>query len=389
MRTRQDLENSEAATLRPYAAKSGESAGRHVQEAEHPYRTAFQRDRDRIVHTRAFRRLEYKTQVFVNDEGDHYRTRLTHTLEVAQIARTVARALGVNEDLTETISLAHDLGHTPFGHAGQDVMAELMKDRGGFEHNRQSFRIVTKLESPYPEFLGLNLTTEVLEGIMKHADQYDLADGTPFVKIGYPSIEAQIANVADEIAYNNHDVDDGLNSGLIEPAQMREVELWETHYRKVAAAHPDLPLKRRIRATVKAIIDFLVTDLLNATQAEIDKRGIVSFEDVKSGGKSLVGFSPKTRELNADLKKFLFKSLYRHPRVERMAEQAGTVIAELFDAYHSRPDSMPKDFLENYEAFESRHRIVCDYIAGMTDRFASQEHARLFGPAGKNELWNA
>lgn len=380
MKTRQDLENNEEQILCSYAAKSGASQGRHHVEPEHAYRTAFQRDRDRIVHTSAFRRLEYKTQVFVNHEGDYYRTRLTHTLEVAQIARTAARALGVNEDLTDVICLAHDLGHTPFGHAGQDVMAVLMEKHGGFEHNKQSFRIITNLETPYPGFRGLNLTSEVLEGIMKHSSQYDLADGTPFVKKGYPLIEAQIANVADEIAYNNHDIDDGLKSGLLEVGDLRDIALWEDHFQKIKTQNPELPLKRQMKLTVKALINFLVTDLLNHTESQIAERHIKTIDDVKQNGKNLVDFSPQTRSQVIALKKFLFQKLYRHYRVERMAMKAKRILTELFQLYAKNPSIVPTDFLKTYPQDEPIERIVCDYIAGMTDRFALEEYGKLFDP---------
>lgn len=383
MRKRADLEKIEATILAPFAAKSGESQGRPHQEAEHEYRTAFQRDRDRIVHTSAFRRLEYKTQVFVNHEGDYYRTRLTHTLEVTQIAKTIARTLGLNEDLTEAISLAHDLGHTPFGHSGQDMMAKLMADFGGFEHNKQSFRIVTNLEAPYPAFRGLNLTFEVLEGLMKHASVYELADGTPLVKKGFPCLEAQIANVADEIAYNNHDIDDGLKSGLLDLGDMREVKLWESRYQKVLKAYPDMAFNRKVRLTVKMLINDLVTDLINHTQAEIDKRGLSTFDDVKRGGQNVVGFSPTVREAVSELKKFLFKKLYRHWRVERMSDKAGRILTELFGAYIKNPNILPAEFVASYAKShkpEPIERIVCDYIAGMTDRFALDEYSKLFDP---------
>lgn len=380
MRKREDLEKIEAMVLAPFAAKSGESQGRSHPEEEHPYRTAFQRDRDRIVHTSAFRRLEYKTQVFVNHEGDYYRTRLTHTLEVAQIAKTIARTLGLNEDLTEAICLAHDLGHTPFGHSGQDVMAKLMADHGGFEHNKQSFRIITNLEAPYPAFRGLNLSREVLEGIMKHTNQYELADGVPFVKNGFPSLEAQIANVADEIAYNNHDIDDGLKSGLLDLSDMRSVALWEERYQKICKAHPDATFASQVRLTVKNLINDLATDLIKHTQAEIEKRALHSFEDVKNNGMNLVGFSPEVRGAVGDLKKFLFKKLYRHWRVERMSNKASRILTELFEAYINNPNILPTDYVENYTKSEPIERVICDYIAGMTDRFALDEYSKLFDP---------
>jgi dGTPase len=365
MRNRSALEEIETSFLAPYAVHSGASQGRMHKETEHTYRTAFQRDRDRIIHTSAFRRLEYKTQVFVNHEGDYYRTRLTHTLEVAQIARTLARALGVHEELTEAICLAHDLGHTPFGHSGQDTMNKLMKEHGGFEHNKQSFRIVTFLENPYPDFAGLNLTYEVLEGITKHASEYDLPDGTLFIKAGYPTIEAQICNFADEIAYNNHDIDDGLKSGLLELADLNTVALWSSHH------------------SVKALINTLVTDLILNTDKQIEERGIKTLDDVRLQGRGLVDFSPEIKEKNAELKRTLFSKLYRHYRVERMADKAERILTELFNAYTKNPKILPPSFLSTYESKTPIQRIVCDYIAGMTDRFALDEYSKLFDPHAK------
>lgn len=383
MRTRSQLEELENKILEPYAVKSSESQGRQFKEKEHDYRTPFQRDRDRIIHTSAFRRLEYKTQVFVNHEGDYYRTRLTHTLEVSQIAKTIARALGLNEDLSEAICLAHDLGHTPFGHSGQDIMSELMKDHGGFEHNKQSFRIVTFLERRYTQFVGLNLTYEVLEGITKHASEYDLPDGTIFLKEGYPSIEAQICNFADEIAYNNHDIDDGLKSGLLLGKDLEKIAIWNVNFAKVMKDNPDADHKQQRRITVKSIINHLVTDLIDYTNSQIAALKLTSHEDVKLRGKDVVGFSPEVRKLNAELKKFLFKKLYRHYRVERMAEKAKKVISDLFTAYTKNPNTLPSDFKESYDQATVIERIVCDYIAGMTDRFALAEYSKLFDPFSK------
>jgi len=383
MRNRNHLEELESQTLAPYAAFSAQSKGRMYPEKEHDYRTAFQRDRDRIVHTSAFRRLEYKTQVFVNHEGDYYRTRLTHSLEVAQIGRTIARALGVNENLAEAICLAHDLGHTPFGHSGQDIMAKLMKDHGGFEHNKQSFRIVTVLEKPYPQFPGLNLTYEVLEGITKHASEYDMPDGNLFVKEGYPCIEAQIGNFADEIAYNNHDIDDGLQSGLLKLEELKNIEIWQTNYEKVKNQHNNLSDKQIRRIMVKSIINQLVTDLITYTTSQIQNLNIKTIDDVRKHGKDLVGFSPEIKKMNTQLKRFLFDKLYRHYRVERMAEKAQRVISQLFKAYTDNPKILPSQFLDEYDQSESFERIVCDYIAGMTDRYALDEYAKLFDPHSK------
>lgn len=383
MRIRQDFEKLESASLAPYACLSGKSSGRFHKENEHDYRSAFQRDRDRIVHTSAFRRLEYKTQVFVNHEGDYYRTRLTHSLEVSQIACTIARAMGLNEDLTGAICLAHDLGHTPFGHAGQDTMEELMKDHGGFEHNKQSFRIVTYLENPYPDFPGLNLTYEVLEGIMKHASQYDLPDGTPLVKKGYPSLEAQLSNIADAIAYNNHDIDDGLKSGLVAVGQFRDIRLWEERYQKVKKLQTEMTFHQQVRMTVRMIINDLVRDLIENSEREIQNRGIKTLADVREHGKNLIDFSPGMKEQLSELKKFLFENLYRHYRVERMTEKARRVLSKLFKAYLNNPNIIPDEFKERYAKGESTERVICDYIAGMTDRFALDEYAKLFDPYTK------
>ena len=383
MRTRKDLETIETQTLAPYACKSSESKGRLFKEDEHAYRTCFQRDKDRIIHSSAFRRLEYKTQVFVNHEGDYYRTRLTHTLEVTQIARTIARTLGVNEDLTHAIALAHDLGHTPFGHAGQDTMSELMKDHGGFEHNAQSFRIVTYLETYYPQFLGLNLTHEVLEGMMKHAAKYPLPDGTPFQKEG-DSIEAQICNISDAIAYNNHDIDDGIKAGLLELSALKNIALWQKHFEQTQKNFSEFPLHKKVRITVRKMIDALVTDLIEQTTQEIENRNIKTFDDVKTDGKHLVAFSKKTKADLNEFQKCLFQNLYRHYRVVRMAEKAKRVLRELFKAYTENPNTVPQDFKKKYETRnDSDARIVCDYIAGMTDRFALQEYSKLFDPYAK------
>ncbi|MBF0104614.1 MAG: deoxyguanosinetriphosphate triphosphohydrolase [Deltaproteobacteria bacterium] len=383
MRTRETLELLEKQTLLPYATVCPESQGRLYPEKEHPYRTAFQRDRDRIVHTSAFRRLEYKTQVFVNHEGDYYRTRLTHSLEVSQIGRTMARALGVNENLTESICLAHDLGHTPFGHSGQDVIKTLMKQYGGFEHNKQSFRIVTKLEKPYPYFPGLNLTYEVLEGITKHASEYDMPDGSLFIKTGYPTIEAQIANFADEIAYNNHDLDDGLQSGLICFDDLKSVSIWQNTYKRIAGEYANLSQKQIRRLMIRAIIGFFVTDVMNNTQKQIEELNIKTLTDVRKQGKNLVMYSDEATAMNIELKKFLFEKLYRHYRVERMAEKAKKVLTELFNTYMNNPNIIPPDFKDSYEEGEPVERIVCDYIAGMTDRYALDEYSKLFDPHAK------
>lgn len=379
IRKREEYEELEKRNLAPYASLSGASLGREYDEAEHPYRSRFQRDRDRIIHSKAFRRLEYKTQVFVNHEGDHYRTRLTHSLEVAQISRSIARMLCLNEDLAEAIALAHDLGHPPFGHSGQDVMNELMQGHGGFEHNRQSLRIVTLLEQPYAAFPGLNVSYEVLEGISKHFTDYDLPQGRGFSREGEPSLEAQLVNLADEIAYNNHDLDDGLRSHMINLEQLKEVSLWQENFVRVSAeigeGHEDL----KFRATVKELINLLVTDLVEQTSKNIQERKILNVEDVRKRGNLLVGFSEKIKKQTVELKKFLFANLYRHYRVERMAVKADRILRDLFSTYLQNPKILPPEVFEKSIEKDS-HRAICDYVAGMTDRFALEEHEKMFNP---------
>lgn len=370
MRTRAELENIEDQTLAPFAVKSSQSKGRLFDEPEHDYRTCFQRDRDRIVHTSAFRRLEYKTQVFVYHIGDYYRTRLTHTLEVAQIGRTIARALGLNENLVEAICLAHDLGHTPFGHAGQDILHGLMKEHGGFEHNKQSFRIVTHLENPYPQFKGLNLTYEVLEGISKHSTEYQMPDGTPFIKDGQSSLEAQIANVADEIAYNNHDVDDGLKSGLVRFDDLQNISLWKPLIKKVTEESGPLSEKQKIRSTVKLMINVLVTDLMTETSKRLKENNIQTLSDIRQQELPLVGYSEIIKTQNAELKRFLYQTFYRHKEVVDMAKKAEDVITTLFELYTKDPKRIPEGFRQFYTDDTPTYKMVCDYIAGMTDRFA-------------------
>jgi dGTPase len=376
---RQDLEQREQAMLAPYACKSAHSAGRVYPEPEHPFRLAFQRDRDRIVHSTAFRRLEYKTQVFVNHEGDHFRTRLTHTLEVAQIARTIARTLGLNEDLTEAIALAHDLGHPPFGHAGERAMNEMMQPYGGFEHNQQSLRIVEVLEDRYPEFPGLNLTWETRDGLKKHQPRISPADANGLPVGVAPGLEAQVADYADEIAYNNHDIDDGLTSQMIEPKSLREVPLWEEHFGEVQQHVPQAPQKILWRQTVRSIINSLVADLCEETLRRLTAAGIDDVTDVRSATQPLVGYSPAMERRNAELKLFLLEHLYRHYRVIRMAEKARRIIHDLVKVYTDSPRQLPPSFSSRI-ATEGMPRVVCDYIAGMTDRFALEEHRKLFDP---------
>ncbi len=341
-------------------------------------RSEFQRDRDRIVHSTAFRRLEYKTQVFVNHEGDLFRTRLTHSLEVAQIGRTLARMLALDEDLTETIALAHDLGHTPFGHVGQDVLNECMTDHGGFEHNLQSLRVVDTLEQKYAEFEGLNLTFEAREGILKHCSKKNaekLGDvGERFLIGRQPSLEAQITNLADEIAYNNHDVDDGLRSGLIHLAQLEGVTLFARHLAQVRDRYPALTDRRLIHETVRRMINTLVVDLVEQTRRNLERHRPKSIDDVRQCP-PLAAFSPAVREESLELKRFLFHNLYRHYRVERMSNKARRLLRELFTAFTHQPSLLPPEYRQRAEV--DLHRAVADYVAGMTDRYAIREHRRL------------
>jgi len=372
--------------LSSYAATDDTSRGRQFPEPRPSHRSEYQRDRDRIVHCAAFRRLEYKTQVFVNHEGDLYRTRLTHSIEVAQIGRTAARALGLNEDLTEAISLAHDLGHTPFGHAGQDALNECMRDHGGFEHNLQSLRVVDVLEERYAEFPGLNLTFETREGILKHcavAKARALGEiGRRFLDKTQPSLEAQLANVADEIAYNNHDVDDGLRAGLITVAQLRDVRLFAEQYDAVMQRHPGLPERRAIHETVRRMIGRVVTDLIEETGRRIAAAGVRSLDDVRRQQAPLVGYSEAVREQTLELKRFLRANLYAHERVRRLTDSSVRILKELFHAFLDEPGLLPvqdRDKLRAAEDVAARARIVSDYVAGMTDRYAQREHARLTG----------
>ncbi|NLG50947.1 MAG: deoxyguanosinetriphosphate triphosphohydrolase [Chloroflexi bacterium] len=375
---RRELENLEDRELAPYAQRSGASRGRQYPEEEHPYRTAFQRDRDRILYTTAFRRLEYKTQVFVNHEGVHYRTRLTHTLEVAQIARTIARALRVNQDLVEAIAMAHDLGHTPFGHSGESALHEIMADKGGFNHNTHGLRIVEELEERYPGFPGLNLTWEVREGIIKHATDYDVPEAEGYEPDHRPTLEAQIINVADEIAYNTHDLDDGLRAELLAPQQLRGLALWEQALDALGLSGDTItPLDRgRI---VRYLTNLAVSDVLHATDARLQELQPRSVEDVRRQPADLVQYSEEMQPKNRQLKAFLLTNLYRHWRVMRMQEKAKRTIDRLFHVYQAEPLQLPYEVQERIPA-EGLQRVICDYIAGMTDRFALEEYGKLFDP---------
>ena len=378
MLTRQDVEARELRELAPYAAKARESRGRVHPEPEHAYRTPYQRDRDRVVHSTAFRRLEYKTQVFLTHEGDFFRTRLTHTMEVAQIARTLARALNLNEDLTEAVALAHDLGHTPFGHSGEEALRELMADHGGFEHNRHGVRIIDHLEHPYPQFRGLNLTYEVREGIAKHATQYDRPavegfDDTP------PPLEGQVVEIADSIAYNSHDLDDALAMGIISAGDLEDLAIFQQAAADFEKSLADLSTDQRIRRIAKLLIGLMVSDLIGASEREIAGAGVESVGDVRAAGRRLVhlseGLEAKARELEA----FLMDRVYRHYRVVRMTTKAKRFVVRIFEALRANPDQLRPDYRRRADT-DGLERVIADYIAGMTDRFAQDEYRRLYEP---------
>jgi dGTPase len=375
---RQKLEENEDRSLAPYGMRSRDSKGRAYLDNEPDYRTAFQRDRDRVLHTTAFRRLEYKTQVFINFEGDYFRTRLTHTLEVAQVGRTIARALGANEDLVEAICLAHDLGHSPFGHAGEYTLARLMKDYGGFDHNKQSLRIVTELEQRYPEFPGLNLTWEVREGMVKHESEYDVTDAQEFSPELRGNLETQICNVADELAYTTHDLDDGLRSGLITPQSLEGIALWEILVQTFNWHDPFLQDIERHRM-IRHLVGLMVTDMVQATDTRLKENGAKSALEIQKLTYNVIGYSEDTQHHNRELKDFLYANLYRHYRVMRMQVKAEHIITDLFNAYRLEPLILP-DHIQADIPTRGLERTICDYIAGMTDRFAIDEHERLYDP---------
>ncbi len=372
-------------TLAPYAADESRSRGRRIAEPPAAYRGEYQRDRDRIIHCTAFRRLIYKTQVFVNHEGDLYRTRLTHSIEVSQIGRSVAVALGLNEPLTEAICLAHDLGHTPFGHAGQDELNDCMRDYGGFEHNLQSLRVVDELEAKYAEFPGLNLMFETREGILKHCSAKNarlLGDvGERFISRQQPGLEAQLANLADAIAYNNHDVDDGFRAGLLSLEQLREQPLFDVHYKEVHRLYPDLEDRRLIYEIIRRMIGTVVTDLIENTRRNLEAAAPQSIDDVREAGASLVLMSAEIYEQHVALKRFLNKHLYRHEKKLEMTRKAQAIVRELFELYTTDVQQMPAEFSERAVTGDDQAmtRVVADYIAGMTDRYAIAEHERLIG----------
>jgi dGTPase len=377
--TRLELEERERQILAPYAQFSADTRGRKFKEDPPEWRTHYQRDRDRVIHSRAFRRLEYKTQVFLNGTGDHLRTRLTHTMEVAAIARNIARALRLNEDLAETIALAHDLGHSPFGHKGEAVLNQLMRQHGGFEHNRQSLRVVELLEQKYPGFPGLNLSWEVREGLVKHFTGYDHPARHTGFAAKWPSLEAQVANLADEITYYSHDLDDGLTAGLFTEKQLSgDVEVWHHAAIAVKRQFGDLPDECRRYFIIRCIIDEEVKDVVNATEERILAVGLKSADEMRLQPKPLVQYSPKRRQLNLELRRYLYKNLYFNPEVHEPNRRAVRLLEALFHYYRDHPNEIGEQTRKRARK-EGLYRATCDYLAGMTDRYAIQEHQRLFG----------
>lgn len=374
--------------LATYALHEKQTRGRRYPEAEHPYRSPFQRDRDRIIHSRAFRRLEYKTQVFVNHEGDHFRTRLTHSIEVAQISRTVASALGLNVDFAECLALCHDMGHPPFGHSGQDILNEMMQGYGGFEHNLQTLRIVEHLEERYLHFRGLNLTFESREGIVKHSTQYKGVANPPahlqeYSLDEFAPLEAQIIDLCDEIAYNNHDLDDGLESRLLDLSELAaRVPIFGELFNQVKAENPTAAIKLVINAAIIRLINRQVTDLIENVERTLKKEGIQTLEDVRKAPRLLVSFSDEVADRNRELKTYLYQKMYNHYRVHRMKNKARRILEALFKAYQQDPNILPSRYRERMKA-EGKERIICDYVAGMTDRFAIDEYGKLFDPREK------
>ncbi len=377
-----EREKKEEKELSPVAALNSLSKGRQHEEEEHEYRLAFERDRDRIVHCSAFRRMEYKTQVFFYHEGDYYRTRLTHSLEVSQISRSVALALNLNETLAEALALAHDMGHTPFGHSGERSMDFLMKDHGGFEHNLHSLRIVDLLEYRYPEFPGLNLTWDVREGIAKHSTDYDKPEMGMFGDT-QPSLESQIVEMADEIAYNNHDLDDGLTSKMISSEQLEDVEIWKRVTDNILSEKPSVSPTMLKHEAIRRIINWQVSDLIANISRNLKKLKIEDRDDLKEAGERIASFSEEMSKINRELKTFLMENLYSHYRVIRMSEKAHRILTDLFNAYLDKPAQLPPHVFDKVKKDGNVNRIVCDYIAGMTDKFALDEHRKLFDPLEK------
>ncbi len=375
LRDRSAFEREESERLAAFACKSSESRGRIVAEAEHAYRTSFGRDRDRIIHSAAFRRLEYKTQVFVYHEGDHYRNRLTHTLEGSQIARTIARALRLNEELAEAVVLAHDLGHTPFGHAGERVLADLMSDHGGFDHNRQSLRVVDLLEERYPAFRGLNLSYETREGILKHGCNWPHPVAVPQL-LAQPNLESQVADYADEIAYTVHDLDDGLRSGLIQIDDLEALELWQQTFFEVSDQLRDASARVQFAQTIRAMIDRLVTALVDESATRLAHAGVGSVDEVRRTQQRLIGFAEDLDSQRAKMRSFLYQNLYEHPRVASASERAAQTIRDLFAHLRDNPERLPQHVQERF-ASDGEMRAVSDYVAGMTDRYALGQYAKL------------
>ncbi len=377
-RTRQELEKLERQTLASYAQMSGDSRGRVHKESLSPWRTEYQRDRDRVIHSRAFRRLEYKTQVFLNGTGDHLRTRLTHTMEVAAIARGIARALKLNEDLTETIALAHDLGHSPFGHRGEHVLDRLMKDHGGFEHNRQSLRVVDEMEQKYPSFNGLNLSWEVREGLVKHFTAYDHPGKRAGFDAKNSSLEAQVANLADEITYYSHDLDDGLDAKLLSEDELNSnVTVWCDAAKKVKREQGTLPDECRRYAIIRMMIDGQVRDVVETTEKRIAAAGVETVDDVRLHTRALVQYSPARRTLNLEMRKYLYQNLYFSKQVDEANTRAVRILEQVFKFYLAHPKEIGEQSRKRIRR-EGLHRAVCDYIAGMTDRYVIREHERFF-----------
>jgi dGTPase len=380
-RSREEMEATECSTLAPFAQKSGDSRGRKFSEQSHAYRTEFQRDRARIIHSRAFRRLEYKTQVFLNGTGDHLRTRLTHSIEVASISRTIARALGLNEDLAEAIALAHDLGHSPFGHSGEEMLAECMREHEGFEHNRQSLRVVELLENAYPKFPGLNLTFEVREGLRKHQAFYDLPAANE-EKYRCPSLEAQIANLADEITYYSHDLDDAVDFEILDSNQLQESTVWRRSHATVLGRYPDVREPELHKLIIRDIIDMQVEDVVRSSANAIKQSGVQSADEVRQQPRPLIRYSDDLLKANRELRKFLYQNVYYHPRVAEVNRRACEMLRSVFEVYVLEPDSLGEAATKRIES-EGLHRTICDYIAGMTDRYLMEEYGRLarIGPA--------
>jgi dGTPase len=395
-KTREQMEEGERTALASVAQKSGESRGRQHSEPSHAYRTEFQRDRARIIHSRAFRRLEYKTQVFLNGTGDHLRTRLTHTIEVASISRTIARALRLNEDLAEAIALGHDLGHAPFGHSGEEMLAECMREYGGFDHNRQSVRVVELLETPYPDFPGLNLTFEVREGLRKHERPYKMNEvahasrlrtkkGEPearptLMEYNCPSLEAQVADLADEITYYSHDLDDALDFEILTPTRLEENEVWGNSHRAVLTRYTDTRGPELHKLIIRDIIDREVHDLVATSAESIAESGVQSADDVRQQTAQLIRYSDELAEANRALRKFLYQNVYYHPRVSEVNRRASEMLRRVFEGYVADPDRLGEGAMRRVEK-EGLHRTVCDYVAGMTDRYLIEEYARIRGGA--------